>query len=439
MKNKKPPFTATITGISHDGRGIATLSDGKTTFISGALPGETVTAQFTKQHSRYNEADTLSVENPSRDRTAPECPHFGICGGCSMQHITTTAQIALKQKTLLEQLKHFGQVSPESLLPALSGNAYGYRRKARLGVRYVIKKEKLLIGFREKSSRYLADLSTCSVLHPSVGQRLQALSDLISSLSIYEHIPQIEVAVSDQATALVFRHMAPFLADDIAKLIEFAKAYQFHIYLQPNAPAAIHKLWPQDGVERLSYFLPDYQLEMQFYPLDFTQVNGEINPLMIKQALQLLDPQPDETVLDLFCGLGNFTLPLARFAKQVTGVEGSQEMVVRANSNAALNHIQNTEFYAANLADIPAIKPQWMQRQYDKILLDPPRTGAKEILAMLPEFNAKKIIYVSCNPATLARDAGELVNQLGYKLKQIGVINMFPQTSHIEAMAVFEK
>lgn len=427
----------TIESLSHDGRGVANIN-GKATFVSNALPQEKALCKITQKHRRYNEALAVEILSAAPERTTPECQHFGICGGCSMQHVELQAQIQFKQQALLDQLKHFGKVTPETILPPIFGNPWGYRRKARLGVRYVIKKEKLLVGFREKFSNYLADIERCAVLHPSVGNRLTDLSALIRGLTQYDHIPQIEVAVSDNTTALIFRHMTPLAESDIAALCEFGKTHNIHIYLQPNPPAAVHKIWPQDNQEMLSYSLPDYQLEMRFHPLDFTQVNGEINRLMIKQALQLLDVKNTDTVLDLFCGLGNFTLPIARFAKEVVGVEGSVQMVERAKANAQYNQITNAEFYAANLME-PSESAAWLQKSYDKILLDPPRTGAKEIIPLISERSAKRLVYVSCNPATLARDAGELVYNHQYKLKQVGVINMFPHTSHIEAIALFEK
>lgn len=446
MKNRRRQVTAsntlistTITGLSHDGRGITTMDDGKTTFVSGALPTEKVNFKLTKRHSRYNEGEAVDILEPSPSRTTPDCPHFAICGGCSLQHMTMPAQIELKQTILLEQLKHFGQVTPETILPPISANHWGYRRKARLGARYVRKKEKMLIGFREKSSSYLADIDKCLILDPRVGQHLPDMRKMVSELTQFEHIPQIEVAAADKNVALVFRHMTDLPAEDIAKLIEFGKNYQFEIYLQPNSPKPLEKIWPNDNRNLLSYALPDYQLDMQFHPLDFTQINAEVNPLMIKKALELLDPQPTENILDLFCGLGNFTLPIARYAQHVVGVEGSKEMVIRAGDNAKHNGISNAEFFAANLAEIPEARPAWMKKKYDKILLDPARTGAKEIIDIFPSLAAKRIVYVSCNPATLARDAGELVNKQGWKLKAVGVINMFPHTSHVEAIALFEK
>ncbi len=428
--------TVRIQSLSHDGRGITSI-DGKTTFVSGALPTEEVRCTITKKHSRYMEAHTTEIITPSSERTQPICRHVGICGGCSMQHMTTTAQIQFKQHVLLEQLKHFGQVVPKQVLPPITGQTSGYRRKARLGVRYVNKKGKLLVGFREKNSRYLADIEECPVLHASIGTKITALSELIQSLSQYEQIPQIETAVGDSITALVFRHLTDLSSDDITKLCAFGDAHHFHIYLQPNPPAAIHKIWPEKNSGLLSYTLPDYQLEMVFHPLDFTQVNHETNSLLIQRALQLLEPSPDDHVLDLFCGLGNFTLPIARYAKSVIGVEGSQEMVERAEHNAKHNGITNAQFYMANLMET-SIQTPWFQ-SVDKIVLDPPRAGAKEIISLFSKRYARRIVYVSCNPATLARDAGSLVYTHHYQLKQVGVMNMFPHTNHIEAIALFEK
>jgi 23S rRNA (uracil1939-C5)-methyltransferase len=431
-----PEIDLAIHSLSHDGRGIATVN-GKTTFVHGAMIGETVKCKIIHQHRRYNEGVTTHIIVAAPGRVTPACPHFGVCGGCSMQHINMREQIQFKQQTLLEQLHHFGKVAPENLLPPLTGQTWGYRRKARLGVRYVIKKDKLLVGFREKFSNYLADIQQCLVLDPRVGTRITALADLISRLSQYEHIAQIEVATGDELTALVFRHLTPLPEEDRVKLREFGKVTGLHLYLQPNPPESITQLWPENK-ERLRYTLPDYNLSLQFHPLDFTQINAEMNLLMIKQALQLLSPTSEDSILDLFCGLGNFTLPIAKYAQQVTGVEGSDTMIKRAEENAQYNHMTNTKFYSANLME-PPVGASWMQEKYNKILLDPPRSGAKEIIAHFSRFSAKKIVYISCNPATLARDAGELVYTHGYKLRHAGVMNMFPHTSHIEAMALFEK
>lgn len=437
LDKEKEKVTAFIHALSHDGRGIATVNN-KTTFVQGALPTETVTCRVIQKRSHYHEAEAQDILTPSLERLTPACAHFGVCGGCSLQHMSTVTQLQFKEQTLLEQLKHFGQVVPEAILPPLSASTLGYRRKARLGVKFVIKKNKLLVGFREKSSRYLAELERCAVLHPLVGEKLSDLSLLIASLQQYRNIPQIEVAIGDEDVALIFRHLEALPQEDQDKLILFAKEHHIHLYLQPGSPTSVHKLWPADKEDRLTYTLPDQALTFSFHPLDFTQINLEMNRLMVNQALQLLDLQKEDNVLDLFCGIGNFTLPIARLTKHVIGVEGGVDMVERATHNAALNNIKNVDFYSANLME-PATQASWMKATYDKILLDPPRAGAKEILPYCQHFNAKKIVYVSCNPATLARDAGELVHQYGYKLKQAGIMNMFPHTSHIEAMALFEK
>ena len=437
IDKEKVSAQAEVHGLSHDGRGIATIEK-KTTFIAGALPNETVSYRITQKRSNYNEATLLEVITSSPERVTPPCQHFGLCGGCSLQHMSVETQMQLKQQTLLDQLKHFGQVTPQHILPPLNADATGYRRKARLGAKFVCKKDKLLVGFREKATNYLADLERCVVLHPTVGERLLELRTLIRSLDSYMQIPQIEIAVGDTDTALVFRHMEPLSANDREKLIAFGKQFQFHIYLQPNPPASIEKIWPENAIDRLSYTLSEYELEFLFHPLDFMQINLSVNRLMVKQALELLALSADETALDLFCGIGNFTLPIARSVKHVTGVEGGEEMVARARDNAAHNSIHNVDFYAANL-QAPRGDSSWINQSYDKILLDPPRTGAKEILPYFGKFAAKRIVYVSCNPATLARDAGELVRQWDYQLTHAGIINMFPHTAHIEAMAVFDK
>lgn len=437
LDKEKESVTVQIRALSHDGRGIGIITN-KTTFISGALPNEKVAYKITQKHSHFNEAETLKVINASSERVIPPCHHFGICGGCSLQHMRMEAQLQLKQQTLLDQLQHFGRVIPEALLPALTGETLGYRRKARLGVKFVFKKNKLLVGFREKSSRYLADIERCVILHPHIGEHLKELGQLISSLECFKQIPQVEVAMGETKAALIFRHLEPLSFSDEKKLIDFGKTFQFDLYLQPNPPGLINKLWPNEK-HQLGYTLPDYQLELLFHPLDFTQINLEMNRLMINQAIRLLDLESDDHVLDLFCGIGNFSLPIARFAKQVTGIEVSIDMVNRAEDNAKHNNIKNVKFFAANLQETSSLQAPWKEAHYNKVLLDPPRTGAKEILTYFKKFLAQKIVYVSCNPATLARDAGELVHQYGYQLKQVGIMNMFPHTSHIEAMAVFEK
>jgi 23S rRNA (uracil1939-C5)-methyltransferase len=438
IKLKKESGPVSIHSLSHDGRGIATINH-KTTFLEGALPNEIVTYKVTQQRKQFGFAKTTEVLKVSPDRIDPVCTHFGICGGCTLQHMNIESQRKFKEQTFLEQLFHFGKVQPSSILPPLYFNSVGYRRKARLGVKFVIKKNKLLVGFREKGSHYLADLSRCEVLHPLVGNKIEALADLVTSLSLCHQIPQIEVAIGDQTVALVFRHLAPLIEHDKEKLISFGTMHDFHIYLQPNSPLPITKLWPGSTDHRLTYTLSDYGLTFSFHPLDFTQINLEVNRLMVKQALSLLDLRPTDRVLDLFCGIGNFTLPIARTVHHVTGIEGHDEMVLRAKENASLNGLNNVRYESANLT-APCEKASWCNgATYNKILLDPPRVGAKEMLPYFNAFRAQKIVYISCNPATLARDAYQLVHQYGFNLKQVGTIDMFPHTSHIEAMAVFEK
>jgi 23S rRNA (uracil1939-C5)-methyltransferase len=429
-------FTATITELSHEGRGIAHV-DGKITFITGALPTETVEATYTHRRKNLDEARVVEILEPSNLRSTPACAHFGICGGCSMQHMQAELQVQYKQGVLLNHLQHFGQVTPDTLLPPLVGDSYGYRRKARLGVRYVRKKQRLLVGFREINGRYLADVEACEVLDPRIGHKLIALRELIEKLPHYDHIPQVEVAAGDTDIALVLRHMVALTDDEIQQFCDFAALHNFHLYLQPGGTDTIHKIWPRDNRERLSYHLTTGNVELLFHPADFTQVNVSINQQMVAHAIELLALTSNDRVLDLFCGLGNFTLPLARFCKQVTGVEGDAKMVERGYENAAHNNLTNVEFYSADLFSDFTHLP-WFKPVYDKILLDPPRSGAEAIIRQLPALNVNTIVYVSCNPATLARDAGIMVAH-GYRLSKAGVMDMFPHTSHVESIALFEK
>jgi 23S rRNA (uracil1939-C5)-methyltransferase len=425
-----------ISALSHEGRGIAHI-DGKTTFIEGALPGEEIEFRYTKRHRQYDEGQTVQVLTPSAERVAPLCRHYDICGGCTLQHMAPEAQILHKQQALLDLLARIGKVTPSVILPPLVGPVWGYRSKARLGVKYVIKKEKLLVGFRERDPRFLADISHCEVLHPAVGQQLEALKAMIASLTCYTQIPQVEVAVSEDTVALIFRHMEALPQGDRDKLVEFGKARQWHIYAQPKGPTTIHRLWPTTGLERLTYQLPEYNLKMQFHPIDFTQINTVINQQIVAQALQLLQLEATDTALDLFCGIGNFTLPLARFCREVVGVEGSATSIARARENATLNDISNVDFHVADLSKDTSHFP-WIHHRYDKVLLDPPRTGALDVLPGVLKWQPTRIVYVSCNPATLARDAAKL-QELGYTCHSAGVMDMFPQTSHVEAMVLFVK
>jgi 23S rRNA (uracil1939-C5)-methyltransferase len=419
----------TITNLSHDGRGVGHLN-GKTTFVDGALPGEIITAEITKKHSRYNNARLIAVIKSSPDRVEAKCSHFSICGGCQFQHISPNKQILLKQENLLNQLKHMGKVEPEIILPPMMGSLWGYRSKARLSVKFVEKKQKLMIGFHEKMGRYIADLDHCDVLDPRVGMKFEALREIVLSLSIYKHIPQIEVACDEKTVALIFRHMEPFSESDKAKLLQFGLDHNFKIYFHPSKPETISVM------EDLAYSFDG--IHFKFQPTDFTQINSDINQKMLSLAISLLNLNSDDTVLDLFCGLGNFTLPISKYCKTVVGVEGDKNMVERARQNAKINNITNAEFYFANLFE-PDTSMPWMQKKYSKILLDPPRTGAIEILPQIAKWAPSIIVYVSCNPATLARDAGELVNNHGYTLVKAGVMDMFPHTKHVESIAVFTR
>lgn len=427
-----------ITRLSHDGRGVGRDAQGKTVFVDGVLPGEKVSYEIKKMKPRFNEADVIEILESAPERVVAKCPHFLTCGGCSQQHISHEAQLAAKQQSLLEQLQHFGQVTPREILPALTGPIWGYRTKARLGVKYVIKKSKMLVGFRERQKSYLADIDSCAVLHPKVSALIQPLKIFLATLDGYMHIAQIEVAVGGEQLALIFRNLEPLNLTDQELLISFAKQYSFDLYLQPGGPETIIKIYPKDQTERLYYSLPEYNLKLAFYPTDFTQVNPELNRQMLQQALRLLDLKPNDNVLDLFCGLGNFTLPIAKQVNSVLGIEGSQAMVDRGYENAKLNNITNVNFIAADLT-ANHTSSAWAQQKYTKILLDPPRSGAAEILPLVNSLGAEIILYVSCNPATLARDSGILTQQYGYTMQSVGIMDMFPHTTHVEAMALFWK
>ena len=425
-----------ITRLSHDGRGIAER-DGKTVFVQGGLPGETAEVEIQLKKSRFEEGKVINVLTASPERVEPICAHTERCGGCSLQHLAGDAQIALKQQTLLDQFEHFGSVAPEQILEPVTGSDRAYRRKARLGVRYVTKRDEILVGFREKGNSFIADIESCPMLEPQIGEQLMAFRALIAQLSIYKNVPQIEVAIGDDASAIIVRHLEPFSDADLTLLVEFVQQQGLQLYLQPGGPDSLQKIWPDDQRQRLSYRLPDFDLEMLFHPLDFTQVNPLINRKMVSKALAMLDPQPGEKILDLFCGLGNFTLPLATSGAEVIGVEGSAAMVDRGYENASHNQLGNVQFYAADLtADFT--QEAWAQQRFDKILIDPPRSGALDIIRHLPVFDAQRVVYVSCNPATLARDAGELQKQ-GFVMKSAGVLDMFPHTNHVESIAWFEK
>lgn len=434
------PFRADILDLAHDGRGVARrpeghASAGKTVFIAGALPGETVMAKQVARSRSYDEAETVEVLEASPDRVAPRCPHFGTCGGCALQHLEETRQIGAKQRVLEENLVRIGHVAVPPLLPPLTDAAWGYRRKGRFSVRRVEKKDRTLVGFRERDPRFVADLRECHTVIPGIGARIEALSALVDRLDGRRDIPQIEFIAGDETVALVFRHLQPLSPRDREALEAFAREYGFAIFLQPGGVDSVVPLWPQDAP--LSFRLPPWDVELGFRPLDFIQVNAGLNLKMIARALELLEVQPGDRVLDLFCGLGNFTLPLARVAREVVGVEGDAGLVARARDNAARNGLANAQFHAADLAqDLSG--HAWMRAGFDRLLLDPPRSGADAVLRQLPLKGLERIVYVSCHPASLARDAGYLVNERGWKLKAAGVMDMFPHTAHVESIAMFE-
>ena len=430
------PEPASIETLSHDGRGIA-RRDGKTTFIDNALPGEEVMFKFTYMRRKFDEGKAVEIVTASPDRVTPPCEHSTLCGGCSLQHMSPAVQVARKEAVLREQLQHFGGLEPEEWLAPLTGPVTGYRSKARLGVKYVEAKGETLVGFREKRNSFIAQLRTCEVLIPDVGHRLSELRTLMHSLESRSRIPQIELAAGDDDVALIIRHLDPLPEADQQALVGFCQNLGWHCYLQPGNESTVHRVWPEEGEQRLYYSHPSAGVELAFHPTDFTQVNAEINRKMVPLALDLLDISPEHTVLDLFCGLGNFTIPAAKRAGKVVGVEVSQAMVERGYENARRNGLENLEFHAWDLSqDISG--QAWARQAYDRILIDPPRTGALEMVKLMPRLGASRIVYVSCNPATLARDAGELM-ALGYRLKAAGVMDMFPHTTHVESIAVFEK
>ncbi len=426
---------ADITDLLHDGRGVAHVA-GKAVFVTGALAGERVRLRFTGKRRHYDEAIVEEVLRASPDRVVPRCAHFGVCGGCALQHLDPAAQIAAKQHVLMEILERIGKVQPNEIFPALTDSPWGYRRKGRLSVKFVEKKNRVLVGFRETNGRFVADIAQCEVLDPSIGKRIAHIAELIQSLDAKRDIPQIEIAVGDNLSVLVFRHLQPLSENDRAALTAFAQTHTLGIFLQPGGMDSVAALWPEEA--KLNFVIADGALDIEFRPLDFVQVNAGMNRRMIERTLALLDPQKADRVLDLFCGLGNFTLPLALRAKDVTGIEGEAGLVQRAEQNARRNDIANAHFFAADLAADQRDAP-WARADYDLLLLDPPRSGAAEVLEYLPKRSTRRVVYVSCHPGSLARDAGTLVNRHGFTLKGAGVMDMFPHTAHVESIALFDR
>jgi 23S rRNA (uracil1939-C5)-methyltransferase len=465
-----PILSATIESLDQEGRGVAHV-DGKTIFIDGALPNEQVTYQAQRIKPSYEVANVVEVLQASSERVTPKCPHYGLCGGCKLQHMDATAQVTAKQQMLEADLWHIGKVKAENMLPPLFGPTWGYRHKARLSVKYVQKKERVLVGFNEKGTRFVADMNSCEVLVPEVSALIAPLQSMIFELSIRDKLPQIELAVGEGSViVLILRIMEALTANDETLLKAFADNHNVQIWTQSKGPDTIKPFWPLNGAA-LSYSLPEFDLNYPFKPNEFTQVNPQINQQMVSRAMQLLAPKAGEKIADFFCGIGNFTLPIARSGASVLGLEGLSNLVDRANESAALNKISNAEFGVADLFKMTEASLSELGH-FDKWLIDPPRDGAFELVKALknapktdiiqadalganihaassasenaPAFylgentNPKLIVYVSCNPATLARDAGILVNEKGYKLVAAGVINMFPHTAHVESIALFE-
>lgn len=434
---KKAPLelaTATVEALNHEGRGVAHVN-GKTTFLFGALPTETVQFRYTRCHSKYDEGATTEVITASSDRAIPRCQHFGVCGGCSLQHLLPEKQRSHKQAVLLEHFLHQAHCAPKEILPPLFADEYGYRRRARLSVKYVTKKNAVLVGFRERDSSFVADIKQCETLHPSIGYKIKLLSELLMCLETKSDIPQLEISIGDTISAVIVRHLIKLPESDREKLILFAKEHALCFYCQPKGPDSIHPLYPEKP-PTLFYDIPAENLKMEFVPAQFTQINQAVNLKMIARALELLALTKDDHVLDLFCGIGNFSLPIARHCAQVTGVEGSESAIAQAIQNAKKNNLQNTEFYTSDLS--AEITGKWREKRYDKILLDPPRAGAAEMLPYIARFQPSRIVYISCNPITLARDTQTLL-QLGYCLEKAGVMDMFPHTEHIEAIALLTR
>lgn len=436
-KKQRGPETAAIESATHDGRGIATIV-GKKVFVAGALPGETVEFMRRKSHRNYDEAELLQVIVASADRIDAKCEAFGRCGGCSLQHVGEDYQRAMKEQTLRDNLLRIGKVEPETWLEPMTGPVWAYRRRARLAVKDVPGKGRVLVGFRERHAPFITDMHRCEVLAEPLGDWIDLLSDLIAKLSIRARLPQIEIAVAENATALVFRVLDAPSDADRELLLEFGAGNDCRIYLQPGGLDTLQLIHPASVDESLHYTLPEFDIKIEFEPIDFVQVNSDINQRMVHFAIEQLRSGPEDRVLDLFCGIGNFSLPLARRSGTVLGIEGEKNLVLRAAENAKNNGLGNVEFRVADLSKIDGSE-SWVKAGWDRVLLDPARSGAAEIVERMNLLNPERIVYVSCHPGTLARDAGILVNEHGYRLESAGIIDMFPHTAHVESIAVFRR
>ena len=429
--------TASIEAVTHDGKGIAAIS-GKKVFVAGALEGEEVRFRRRKKRRNYDEAELLEVLSASPKRIQPRCAVFELCGGCSLQHLGDAEQRQIKQQALQDTLERIGKVTPDRWLPPIHGSPWNYRRRARLAVKDVAGKGRVLVGFRERHAPFITDMHRCEVLASPIDALLDELSELIGSLSLRSRLPQIEVAVAENATSLVFRVLDPPTDTDLESFKTFGERHDLRIYLQTGGPDSISLLQPQGPLPSLSYSLPDFDIVIEFEATDFVQVNASVNRRMVATALQLLDPGPDDRILDLFCGIGNFSLPLARNCKQVLGVDGEQSLVARAQANAERNGIGNCDFRTADLSKIDGTE-SWVSDNWTGLLLDPARSGAMEVVRHIPRIDPSRIVYVSCHPATLARDLNMLVTEQGFGLEAAGIIDMFPHTGHVESIAVLKK
>jgi 23S rRNA (uracil1939-C5)-methyltransferase len=424
--------TGTVCGLTHEGEGV--VHGGKTVFVPGALPGERIRFRRKRRHRQHDDGELLEVLEPAPARALPRCAHFGVCGGCALQHLAPEAQLAAKEGELRETLLRVAGVTPAAWLAPLTGPVWGYRRRARLGVKFVHRKGRVLVGFRERAAPYVAQLEACEVLAPPAGQLIAPLAAMLTGLSIREQLPQIEVAVADNATALVLRVLRPPSDEDLARLGAFAATHDVQLYLQPGGPDSVQPLAP--CTQRLRYRLPQFALELEFGPTDFVQINAVVNEALVARARELLELTPEATVLDLFCGVGNFTLALARHAARVVGVEGERSLLERARGNAGRNGIGNAQFHLADLGRVPDADAPWMPHPCTHVLLDPPRSGAREVLAAIAALAPRRLLYISCHPGSLARDLGVLVHEHGFTLEAAGVVDMFPHTAHVESLAL---
>ena len=436
---RREPVTLSIDSLNAEGRGVARNPAGKVAFVDGALAGERVEAVVVRSKPAFDIMETQFVHQPSSGRRTPRCRYFGVCGGCATQHADARTQMAAKQRGLEDCFERIGKVRPQSLLPILYGPEWGYRHRARLTARWVAKKGGALVGFHERRSHYAVDMESCEVLPSAVSALIRPLRDLVASMSIRERLPQIEVAVGDATIALVFRHLDALTLEDEARLREFAQHTGVWVWLQSGGPATVRPFHPASGVA-LGYALPEFDLRFAFTPTDFTQVNPAVNRALVHRALNLLAPAPGERIADLFCGLGNFSLPVARSGASVVGLEGNASLVARAQENARANGLgeDRVRFREADLFEgVAATFAE--EGVFDKLLIDPPREGAIAVVKALSEDWPRRIVYVSCDAATLARDAGVLVNTQGFRLETAGVVNMFPHTAHVESIALFER